>query len=137
MPDCTEPADRPAASAPVQIWVNPACSKCAVALDTLAQAGVHVEQRRYLDDTPTAAELRDVLNRLRLAPWDITRMTEPVAVELGMATWPREPDLWIAALTQHPILIQRPILILDDGTAVIGRTEQALRAAIRTEPPVE
>ena len=43
----------------------------------------------------------------------------------------------MAALTRYPILIQRPILVLDDGTAVIGGTEQALRAAIGTGPSVE
>lgn len=50
-----------------------------------------------------------------------------------MASWPREPDRWIAALVEHPVLIQRPILILDDGTAVVGRTEQDLRAALTTQ----
>lgn len=114
----------------MEIWINPACSKCAIALDTLAQAGVAVEQRAYLAQAPTAAELRDVLGRLGLEPWDITRLTEPPAIELDMAEWPRERDRWIAALAQHPILIQRPILLLDDGTAVVGRTEEDLRTAV-------
>lgn len=114
----------------MQMWVNPACSKCAVALDALAEAGVHVEQRRYLEQHPTADELRDVLRRLRLEPWDITRLGEPVAVELGMASWPHDPDRWIAALVEHPVLVQRPVLILDDGTALLGRTEQDLQAAV-------
>ncbi len=65
----------------VQIWVNPSCSKCAVALDTLEEAGVAAQQRRYLDEAPTANELRDVLRRLGREPWDITRLSEPAAVE--------------------------------------------------------
>ena len=117
----------------MEIWLNPACSKCAIALDTLEQAEIHVEQRHYLRRAPTAVELRDVLQRLRLEPWDITRLGEPTAVELGMTAWPRERDRWIAALAQHPVLIQRPILLLDDGTAVLARTPQDLQAAVTAQ----
>ena len=117
----------------MQIRVNPACSKCAVALDTLAEAGVEPGQRRYLEQAPTAEELRDVLRRLRLQPWDITRLGEPAAAELGIASWPRDRDRWIAALAEHPVLIQRPILLLDDGTALVSRTEQDLYAAIAAQ----
>ena len=114
----------------MEIWVNPACSKCAVALDAFNEAGLDPQQRRYLEQVPTAEELRDVLVRLRLEPWDITRLTEPTAVQLGMASWPREPERWIAALARHPILIQRPILLLDDGTALIARTAAEVQAAV-------
>jgi arsenate reductase len=72
----------------MEMWVNPACSKCAVALDTLAEAGLEPTQRRYLEQAPAAEELRDVLRRLRLEPWDITRLGEPAAAELGMAAGP-------------------------------------------------
>lgn len=113
-----------------EIWVNPVCSKCATALQVLNHAEVEVEQRHYLEQAPTADELHDVLQRLRLEPWDLTRLTEPTAVELGMAEWPPDRDRWIAALANHPVLIQRPILLLDDGTAVLARTEQTLRDAI-------
>jgi arsenate reductase-like glutaredoxin family protein len=33
-------------------------------------------------------------------------------------------------LAANPVLIQRPILLLDDGTAVIGRSLDALRPLI-------
>lgn len=115
----------------VEIWINPRCSKCRAALSLLdaQQAGYTV--RRYLDDPPTTEELQDVLARLGLEPWDITRTREPIATELGMAAWPRDAatrDRWIKALAEHPILIQRPIITADDGTAVIGRSEEAVRS---------
>lgn len=115
----------------MQMWSNPSCSKCAVALDALEGAGVQVEQRRYLDEPPTEQELREVLGRLGAEPWEITRRNERTAVELGMADWPHERERWIAALVQHPELLQRPILLLDDGTAVVGRDAAALRLAVR------
>jgi Arsenate reductase and related proteins, glutaredoxin family len=117
----------------VEIWINPKCSKCRSALSILDAEAANYTIRRYLEDPPTEEEIRQVLTRLGLEPWDITRTGESVAKELGLAGWPRDAanrDRWIAALAKHPILIQRPIITADDGTAVIGRTEQAVRSVL-------
>ena len=117
----------------MEIWVNPACSKCRSALSLLDDAGVEYTVRRYLDDPPSPAELRDVLDRLGLEPWDVTRTGEAEARELGVGEWPREPaarERWIAALAEHPKLIQRPIITADDGTTVVGRSEDAVRSVL-------
>ncbi|MGD9482011.1 ArsC/Spx/MgsR family protein [Streptomyces sp. TRM70308] len=117
----------------MEIWVNPACSKCRSALSVLDAAGAEYTVRRYLEEPPTAHELRSVLDRLGLEPWDITRTGEARAEELGMRTWPREAgerERWIAALAAHPQLIQRPLITADDGTAVVGRSEAAVRQVL-------
>lgn len=117
----------------MEIWVNPACSKCRSALSVLDEAGVQYTVRRYLDDPPSADELRDVLDRLGLEPWDITRTREPEAEALGLSAWPRDApnrDRWVAALASTPKLIQRPIITADDGTTVVGRTDEALRRVL-------
>jgi hypothetical protein len=36
-------------------------------------------------------------------------------------------------MVDHPELIQRPILLLDDGHAVVGRTPEALDEAVRRQ----
>ncbi len=117
----------------MEIWVNPACSKCRSALSMLDAAGADYTVRRYLEDPPTAAELKKVLKRLSLEPWDITRTTELVAKELGIKTWTRTPadrGRWIEALVANPKLIQRPIITADDGTTVVGRSEEAVRSVL-------
>lgn len=117
----------------MEIWLNPACSKCRSAVALLDEAGAAYTVRRYLDDPPDAAELAAVLDRLGLEPWDITRTGEPEARELGLTGWPRDAsarDHWIAALAAHPKLIQRPIITADDGSAVIGRSPEAVRDAL-------
>lgn len=114
----------------VEIWNNPSCSKCAVARELLDEAGVGYRVRSYLDQPPTADELAEVLDRLGLQPWDITRMNEPRAAELGLPSAPRDRDAWIGVLVANPILIQRPILITDDGRAVLGRTEEQVRSVL-------
>lgn len=117
----------------MEIWVNPACSKCRSAVRLLDEEGTDYTVRRYLDDPPDADELRAVLDRLGLEPWDVTRTQEPVAKELGLRDWPREAgsrDRWIDALAGNPKLIQRPIITADDGTAVVARTDEAVRDAL-------
>ncbi|WP_432185833.1 arsenate reductase family protein [Streptomyces sp. Tue6028] len=117
----------------MEIWINPACSKCRSALTLLDAEGADYTVRRYLEDVPTEDEIREVLDRLGLEPWDITRTQEADAKELGLKDWPRDADTrerWITALSQHPKLIQRPIITADDGTAVVGRTEESVRDAL-------
>lgn len=117
----------------MEIWINPACSKCRSAISLLDEEGAEYTVRRYLDDPPSEEELRAVLDRLALEPWDITRTQEAAAKELGMKDWPREAaarDRWIAALAEHPELIQRPLITADDGTALVARSDEAVKDAL-------
>jgi arsenate reductase len=118
----------------VEIWINPRCSKCRTAISFLDSAGAEYTVRRYLEDPPSAAEIREVLGRLGLEPWDITRTGDQVAKELGIPRWgkatPADRDRWVEALAAHPALIQRPIITADDGHAVVGRSDEALRSVL-------
>ena len=117
----------------MEIWINPACSKCRSAISLLDAEGAEYTVRRYLEDVPSEDEIREVLDRLGLEPWDITRTQEAAAKELGLKEWSRDDssrDRWITALAEHPKLIQRPLITADDGSAVVGRTEDAVRDAL-------
>ncbi|MGW7421847.1 arsenate reductase family protein [Streptomyces sp. NPDC054813] len=117
----------------MEIWINPACSKCRTAIGLLDAEGADYTVRRYLEDVPSADEIRAVLERLGLEPWDITRTQEAVAKELGLREWARDEaarDRWITALAEHPKLIQRPIITADDGTALVARTDEAVQEAL-------
>ena len=117
----------------MEIWINPNCSKCRSALSLLDAEGAQYTVRYYLEAPPTVAEIEDVLQRLGLEPWDIARVGEPVAAELGLAGWSREEhdrSRWVETLAAHPILIQRPIITADDGTAVVGRSADSVRSVL-------
>ena len=105
----------------MEIWLNPACSKCQAATAELDAAGVAYTVRRYLEDPPTAAEPRDHL------------------AEAGIDL-PREPgarEAWLAAMAAAPATIQRPIITAADGTTVVGRDPDTLDrvVAAETSPP--
>ncbi len=110
----------------MEIWHNPRCSKSRRALKLLEDAGVEPEVRRYLDDPPTAAELDAALDALGLEPWEIARMGEARAKELGLRGIERDRDTWIGLLVANPILIERPIVIADDGRAILGRPPEVV-----------
>jgi arsenate reductase len=117
----------------VEIWVNPACSKCRSALADLDEAGIEYTVRRYLDEPPSRAELEGVLAALGLEPWDIARQKE--AAEEGL-TFPRDADHrddWLDGLAAHPRAIQRPIITAADGTTVIGRDPASIGKAVDHE----
>jgi arsenate reductase len=111
----------------MELWHNPRCSKSRATKQILDDAGVTYQERRYLDDPPTVDELDIVLRALGREPWEITRLGEPVADELGLRTWPHDRARWIQAMVEHPILIERPILVMEDGRAVLGRPPEAVR----------
>jgi arsenate reductase len=119
----------------MEIWVNPACSKCRAATAALDEAGIAYTERRYLDDPPTAAELAAVVTRLGLEPWDVARAKE--TREAGI-TLPRDAahrDDWLAAMAAHPQVIQRPIITADDGTTVVARDPETLDGVMARIPP--
>jgi arsenate reductase len=106
------------------IWHNPRCSTCRKTLGLITAAGVEPKVRRYLDEPPSPAELDAALAALGLEPWELVRMKEPLAAELGLAGLARDAatrDEWIAILSANPRLIERPVVIADDGRAVLAR----------------
>jgi arsenate reductase len=114
----------------MELWHNPRCSKSRATKALLDERGVDYTERRYLDDTPDAATLERVCTELGLEPWDITRMGEARASELGLADAPRERAAWIETLVANPILIERPIVVTDDGRAAIGRPIENVEALL-------
>jgi arsenate reductase len=104
----------------MEIWHNPRCSKSRQALALLEDRGAGPEVRRYLDDPPTAEELDAALTALGREPWEIARMGEARAKELGLGEMPHDRGAWIDVLVANPILIERPIVLAGDR-ARLGR----------------
>jgi arsenate reductase len=109
---------------PVTIWTNPLCSKSRGAQELLAEHGVVATQVRYLDEPPSRSELQRVLGLLGTAdPRVLLRTGEPLAAELGLSD--ADDDAVLDALAAHPVLIQRPVVIVGDR-AVVARPPERL-----------
>lgn len=106
------------------VWFNPSCSKCRGARDLLGDHGVDATYVQYLEDTPPREELERVLGLLGAEdPREMMRTGEAVYRELDLDSADR--DALLDAMVEHPILIERPIVIRGDR-AVIGRPPERL-----------
>jgi arsenate reductase (glutaredoxin) len=113
----------------VTIYHNPRCSKSRATLALLEARGVKPKIVDYLKSPPSAAELKAILNKLRLTPRDILRTSEPVYAELGLKTKALDDDALIALMVKNPILIERPIVVAGDKAAV-GRPPENVLAIL-------
>ncbi|MDG2461599.1 MAG: arsenate reductase (glutaredoxin) [Luminiphilus sp.] len=101
------------------IWHNPRCSKSRLTLSLLEEQGIEPTVRQYLDDAPSTDELRIVINQLDMTPWDLLRRGEKVFKELDLTKESSDAAI-ISAMTENPILIERPVVIHGNGAA-LGR----------------
>ncbi|PZW68942.1 arsenate reductase [Pseudomonas sp. URMO17WK12:I1] len=102
------------------LYHNPRCSKSRAALQLLEERGLQPTVVLYLDTPPSAAQLREVLNKLGMPARQLLRTGEDEYHELNLADSTLDEDALIAAMVAHPRLIERPILIAGDR-ALIGR----------------
>ena len=110
----------------VKIFHNPRCSKSRQTLQLLRDQGQEPEVLEYLKVPLDTATLDRILELLNLQPRELMRTNENVYHEQNLA----DPSLTRAELLQamvdHPILIQRPIVIVNDQAAAIGRPPEAV-----------
>ncbi len=107
------------------IWHNPRCSKSRQALAILeATPDVTVAVFEYLKTPPTRAEIEAVLAKAGVRPSQAVRKGEAVIKEIGLDT--NDDATVLDAMAQHPILIERPIVITAKG-AVIARPPEKAR----------
>lgn len=102
-----------------EIWHNPRCSKSRQTLSLLEERGIDLSVRLYLEDPPSLTELTAVLSKLGISPWELLRRGEKVFKELALSK--DQPDqVLVQAMTENPILIERPIVV-HGGGAMLGR----------------
>ncbi|WP_119718326.1 arsenate reductase (glutaredoxin) [Cognatilysobacter tabacisoli] len=105
---------------PSRLFHNPRCSKSREALALLEARGVQPVVVPYLEQPPSAAELRELLVLLGRPVRDLLRRGEPEFDALGLDDPALTDDALIDAMAAHPRLIERPIFVFG-GRAVIGR----------------
>lgn len=107
------------------LYYNPKCSKCRTAAAILAERGIDPEVVRYLDEPPTQEDLEALMEKLGIDdPRAMMRTGEEVYSELGLAEAGR--DELLRAIVAHPVLLERPILVVGDKAVVARPPERVL-----------
>ena len=109
----------------VQILHNPRCSKSRTTLQLLKENGVEPEVILYLQTPPDADQLTTILRQLGMQPRDLMRKGQSEYKEMGLDNEQLSDQQLIAAMTEAPILIERPI-VLANGKARIGRPPESV-----------
>ncbi|MGR3813736.1 MAG: arsenate reductase (glutaredoxin) [Cognatishimia activa] len=106
------------------IWHNPRCSKSRATLAIVEENGP-VEIRKYLEDAPSEADIRDVLAQLGIPAIQLMRTGEAEFKELGLSKTDSD-DVLIAAMAKAPKLIERPVVITGKGVR-LGRPPASVK----------
>ncbi|WP_260259057.1 arsenate reductase (glutaredoxin) [Vibrio intestinalis] len=109
----------------VVIYHNPRCSKSRQTLALLEEKGIEPQVVKYLEDTPSVEQLKQLFNQLGLeSVRDMMRTKEDVYKELALKE--ADDETLFNAMAQNPKLIERPIVVAN-GQAKHGRPpEQVL-----------
>lgn len=105
----------------VVIYHNPKCSKSRQALQLLQENGADPEVIEYLKIPPSSACLSLILNLLAMKPRELMRQQETEYKENKLDDESLADEALIQAMVSHPRLIERPIVVIDDVMATIGR----------------
>lgn len=104
----------------ITLYHNPGCSKSRDALDLLRGRGAELMVVEYLLAPPTAADVLRFAAQIGVPVRDIVRDNEPEYAAAGLGESSSDADL-ARAVAAHPILLQRPIAVREDGAAALGR----------------
>ena len=96
------------------IYHNPRCSTSRKALDKLRDAGVEPTVVKYLDTGWTKPQLQQLFADAGLTPAQAARKREALYKELNLAD--ATDDQILDAMVEHPVLVERPIVVTDKGT---------------------
>ena len=104
---------------PYKIYHNTRCKKSRAGLQYLQEKGIEPEIIEYLKDRPfTEKSLKELLKKLNLKPQDMIR-TQEKEYKQHFKGKDFTDDEWVKILVEHPKLIQRPVIVIDDK-AVLG-----------------
>jgi len=113
----------------VTIYHNPRCSKSRQTLEILNSQNVDVEIIEYLKTSPDAETLKQILSYLNIPARELLRKGESAYKEAGLDDISLSEDDVIAAMVEHPILIERPVVV-NNGKATIGRPPESVLAIL-------
>ena len=109
----------------VTIFHNPRCSKSRQTLSLIQEKNIDINIIEYLKTPPDISLLKQILKQLGYEPRQLMRKSEQIYKDLDLGNENKTAADLIIAMTQNPILIERPI-VLSGEKAAIGRPPESV-----------
>ncbi|MDD3836687.1 MAG: arsenate reductase (glutaredoxin) [Phenylobacterium sp.] len=109
---------------PITIYHNPACGTSRNTLAMIRAAGYEPTVVEYLQAGWSGALLDELLAKTGLKPGELLREKGTPAAELGLLADDVTDDAIFSAMIEHPILVNRPIVVTPKGARLCRPSEQ-------------
>jgi arsenate reductase len=110
----------------VTIYHNPACGTSRNTLALIRAAGIEPTIIEYLKTPQNRDELLRLIAAMGVSPRELLRRKESIYRELGLDDQVWSDEQLIDAMLQHPILIERPIVVTPHGIRVCRPADTVL-----------
>jgi arsenate reductase (glutaredoxin) len=110
----------------VVIYHNPGCGTSRNTLALIRQAGIEPRIIEYLKTPPTRPELADLIGRMGVSVRDVLRDNGTPFHELGLGDLAVTDEQLIDAMMEHPVLINRPIVVTPLGVKLCRPADEVL-----------
>lgn len=109
----------------VTIYHNPSCGTSRNALALIRETGNEPEVIEYLKTPPGRERLVELIGMMGISPRELLRKKGTPYDELGLDDESLTDDQLIDAMVEHPILMNRPVVVFD-GKARLARPSQTV-----------
>ena len=110
----------------VIIYHNPQCGTSRNTLGLIRNAGIEPHIVEYLKSPPTRLLLRQLIERMGIGVRDVMRKKGTPFHELGLDDPALSDERLLDAMMEHPILIERPIVVTPLGVRLCRPSEAVL-----------
>lgn len=108
------------------IYHNPDCGTSRNTLALIRNAGIEPHVVEYLKTPPSRALLEQMIQRAGIGPRDLLREKGTPYADLGLGDESLSNDTLIDAMMEHPILINRPLVVSPLGARLCRPSEAVL-----------
>jgi arsenate reductase len=108
------------------IYHNPNCTTSRNTLALMRHAGLELEVIEYLKTPPGKAKLKQLLAAMNMTVRQLLRKNGTPYDELHLDDPKWSDDQLLDFMTEHPILMERPIVVTSLGTKVCRPVEEVL-----------
>ncbi|HNW97460.1 MAG TPA: ArsC/Spx/MgsR family protein [Bacteroidales bacterium] len=107
-----------------QVYHNPRCKISRSVVDELQKHNAEIQIIDYQKNIPGIEELKKLLAKLHLKPFDIIRKNEKIFKEKFQKKKFTD-DEWLIIIREYPILMERPIVV-KNNKAIICRPPERI-----------